>query len=134
MVFGLIQFAYLCLSLDFSYADFMFYNKVPVILFYIWLLFFIARNTKGILTKYILAGNILLLIFGTVAWSKASFSDAAHPWPGILNHLFTLPFAVVLEIIVFTFALAIRLRLELQKSWLSKGRWSKTRCWLCVVR
>lgn len=81
------------------------YTRIPVLIFYLGFLIHLARNYRqNSLLKYILLGNGLLIFFACIAWIKDIF-DLMY-WPGLLDHLFTLPFAILLEIGVFAFAMA----------------------------
>ncbi len=86
------------------------YTRIPLLLFYFWFFWYLFRYIKSPLLKYIFMGNLLLVILACVAWVK----DVQHgpAWPGILNNLFTLPLAVLSEVVVFSFALVTKQKIS----------------------
>ncbi len=108
--FGSFLFLYQILTNDNNIKIFIQWNKIPVVLFYLWFLGIAVFQLKGTLTRYILAANFALLIFSILAWMKDINSD--QRWPGILDFLFTLPLAVLIEVIIFSFAMSIKQRID----------------------
>ena len=86
------------------------YTRIPLIVFYVWFLWYVFRNSRSPFLLYLFIGNLLMLILACIAWIKDIQNGA--PWPGILNNLFTLPLAVLSEIIVFSFALVNKQKLD----------------------
>ncbi|WP_341226890.1 histidine kinase [uncultured Arcticibacterium sp.] len=110
-VFSILQFIFLLLTNNNYYSDLIVYNKIPLIVFYFWFLVYTYRRIEGPLVKYILIGNAMLFFFALCAWLKDL--TASQNWgEGILNHMFSLPLAVLFEVIVFSFAMAVRQKLD----------------------
>lgn len=104
--YGIFIFFWLILTNDSGLqAKLFIITRIPILVLYIGILYFTARKIKSSMVKYVVLSNILLIIFGVIAWIKAGFLNDQH-WYGIFNHLFTLPFAILLEIIVFALAIA----------------------------
>jgi len=106
LIYGVGIFVWLILSNDSGLqAKLFIYTRIPLVLIYIGILVYTAKNIKSPMVKYVILSNALLIVFGMLAWLKAGLLN--HPvWYGILNHLFTLPFAILLEIIIFALAIA----------------------------
>lgn len=105
-IVGFGVFIYLLLTHNTSfYEQFYFYSRIPLLLFYCYFLFKINTEHKTKELRYVILANFMLLGIGITAWvKKMAFSDV--PWPGIFNHIFTVPSAVLAEIIVFSLAIA----------------------------
>lgn len=115
LAFALIQFAFLLLTNNNYYSSLIVFNKIPLIIFYFWFLIYTYRRIEGPLVKYILIGNAILFFFALCAWLKDV--TAGQYWPdGILNHMFSLPLAVLLEVIVFSFAMAVRQKMDAENA------------------
>ncbi|AWV98160.1 histidine kinase [Arcticibacterium luteifluviistationis] len=115
LTFAILQFVFLLLTNNNYYSDLIVYNKIPIIIFYSWFLIYTYRKIEGPLVKYILIGNAMLFTFALCAWLKDL--TAAQNWPeGILNHMFSLPLAVLLEVIVFSFAMAVRQKFDAENA------------------
>lgn len=104
--YGIIIFLWMMLTNDSGLQSILYiYTRIPLLISYIFILIFIGLKVKSTMTKYVLWSNFLLIFFSTIAWLKGGpLNDMV--WYGILNHLFTLPFAILLEIIVFALAVA----------------------------
>lgn len=104
--YGLIIFLWMFLSND-SGLESKIYTITRVILciMYFMILALTSQRVKSTMVKYILLSNLILVTFGCIAWLKTSVYNDVN-WYGIFNHLFTLPFAILLEIIVFILAIA----------------------------
>lgn len=88
-------------------------TRILLMIVYIAILIFTARRIKSSMVEYVLLSNAILIVFGCIAWLKSTiFND--QNWYGIFNHLFTLPFAILLEIIVFALAIAKKIGDERQ--------------------
>ncbi|KPM48054.1 hypothetical protein AFM12_12735 [Jiulongibacter sediminis] len=112
---GLLIFTFLITHNNNAAFDWIkIYTRIPVLIFYVGFLIHLARNYRqNALLKYILIGNGLLIFFACIAWVKDIF-DLMY-WPGPLDHLFTLPFAMLLEIGVFAFAMAQKQKEDQEK-------------------
>ncbi|MGR3810428.1 sensor histidine kinase [Jiulongibacter sp. NS-SX5] len=85
------------------------YARIPIIIFYIWFLFHLTKiSRRNHLLKFIIIGNTLLVCLASVAWIKDILN--LRDWPGVLDHIFTLPLAVILEIVVFALAMIRKLQ------------------------
>jgi sensor histidine kinase YesM len=104
--YGLTVFLWMFLSND-SGLESKIYTITRVILciMYFMILALTSQKVKSTMVKYILLSNLILVTFGCIAWLKTSVYNDVN-WYGIFNHLFTLPFAILLEIIVFILAIA----------------------------
>lgn len=104
--YGLTIFLWMLLTND-SGLESKLYTFTRVILFimYFIILALTSQRVKSTMVKYILLSNFILVTFGCIAWLKTSVYNDVN-WYGIFNHLFTLPFAILLEIIVFILAIA----------------------------
>ncbi|MBA4848956.1 histidine kinase [Emticicia sp. BO119] len=111
-IYSLSIFAWLLLTNDSGLQKWLFNNnRIPLFLFYAGILIYIARNVRSSMVKYLIIGNVLLIVFGMIAWLKAGILNHQH-WYGVFNHLFTLPLAILLEIIVFALAIAKKIEEE----------------------
>lgn len=112
--YGIGIFLWLVLTNDSGLqAKLFIISRIPLILIYIGILAITSRKVKSSMVKYVLVSNGILIIFGLIAWLKAGFLNH-QVWYGIFNHLFTLPFAILLEIIVFALAIAKKIGDERQ--------------------
>lgn len=112
--YAILLFIWLVFTNDSGLANWLFiYSRIPLIITNIIVLFLAITSLKSPLLKYVLWSNALLFVFGIIAWLKASFF-LQQKWPGILNHVFTLPFAISLESIVFAMAIAKKIGDERQ--------------------
>lgn len=109
VIVGCISFIYLVLTHDTSfYSDFYIYSRIPLVGFYVYFLLCLKREVKSAVIWYVLLANIVLIAIGLLAWiKKMAFSDT--PWPGIFNQIFTIPTAVLAEIVVFSLAIAYKI-------------------------
>lgn len=112
--YGIGIFLWLVLTNDSGLqAKLFIISRIPLILIYIGILAITSRKVKSSMVKYVLVSNGILILFGLIAWLKAGLLNH-QVWYGILNHLFTLPFAILLEIIVFALAIAKKIGDERQ--------------------
>ncbi|MFY7911362.1 MAG: sensor histidine kinase [Emticicia sp.] len=112
--YGIGIFLWLILTNDSGLqAKLFIVTRIPLILVYIGILVFTAKKVRSSMVKYVLVSNGILIVFGLIAWLKAGFLNQ-QVWYGIFNHLFTLPFAILLEIIVFALAIAKKIGDERQ--------------------
>lgn len=88
-------------------------TRIPLLFIYIGILVFTAQKVQSSMVKYVIVSNGILIIFGLIAWLKAGLLNQ-QVWYGVFNHLFTLPFAILLEIIVFALAIAKKIGDERQ--------------------
>lgn len=88
-------------------------TRIPLVFIYIGILVFTTRKIQSSMVKYVILSNGILIVFGLIAWLKAGLLNQ-QVWYGIFNHLFTLPFAILLEIIVFALAIAKKIGDERQ--------------------
>lgn len=110
--YSLLVFIWLMLTNDSGLQQWLFKNnRIPLFLMYTGILVFTARKVRSSMVKYVIVGNDLLIAFGMLAWLKAGVLNNQH-WYGVLNHLFTLPLAILLEIIVFALAIARKIEEE----------------------
>lgn len=110
--YSLLVFIWLMLTNDSGLQQWLFKNnRIPLFLMYTGILVFTARKVRSSMVKYVIVGNGLLIAFGMLAWLKAGVLNNQH-WYGVLNHLFTLPLAILLEIIVFALAIAQKIEEE----------------------
>lgn len=111
-IYSLLVFVWFLLTNDSGLQLWLFNNnRIPIFLLYAGILAYIARNVRSSMVKYLIIGNGLLIVFGMIAWLKAGLLNHQH-WYGALNHLFTLPLGILLEIIVFTLAIARKIEEE----------------------
>lgn len=109
ILYAVILFIWLVFTNDTGLENWLFiYSRIPLIVTNIAILLFAIMSLKSPLLKYVLWSNALLFVFGIVAWLKVGFFHH-QTWPGILNHIFTLPFAISLESIVFAMAIAYKI-------------------------
>ena len=112
--YGIGIFLWLILTNDSGLqAKLFIITRIPLLFIYIAILVFTARKVHSSMVKYVLLSNGILIVFGLIAWLKAGLLNQ-QVWYGILNHLFTLPFAILLEIIVFALAIAKKIGDERQ--------------------
>ena len=72
----------------------------------------IAFKIKSPLSKYVVWGNVLMVLVGTLAWLRGGeILLKGIKLPASLDDLFTVSFGVLLEILVFSLALAHRIKL-----------------------
>jgi sensor histidine kinase YesM len=106
IIYGIVNFLWLALTNDSGLQSILFIiTRIPLILIYVGILIFTARKVQSSMVKFVVLSNSILIVFGLIAWLKAGMLNH-QVWSGILNHLFTLPFAILLEIIVFALAIA----------------------------
>lgn len=104
--YGIGIFLWLILTNDSGLqAKLFIITRIPLLFIYIGFLVFTARKVQSSMVKYVVLSNGILIVFGLIAWLKAGLLNQ-QLWYGIFNHLFTLPFAILLEIIVFALAIA----------------------------
>lgn len=112
--YGIGIFLWLILTNDSGLqAKLFIITRIPLIVIYIGVLVITARRVKSSMLKYVLVSNGILIILGLIAWLKAGILNQ-QVWYGVFNHLFTLPFAILLEIIVFALAIAKKIGDERQ--------------------
>ncbi|RYU95030.1 histidine kinase [Emticicia agri] len=112
IVYSILVFFWLLLTNDSGLQVWLFNNnRIPLFLLYTGTIVYIARNVRSSMVKYLLFGNGFLIVFGMLAWLKAGILNHQH-WYGIFNHLFTLPLAILIEIIVFALAIAKKIEEE----------------------
>lgn len=112
--YGISIFLWLILTNDSGLqAKLFIITRIPLLIIYIGILIFTARKVESSMVKYVVLSNGILIIFGLTAWLKAGLLNQ-QVWYGVFNHLFTLPFAILLEIIVFALAIAKKIGDERQ--------------------
>lgn len=112
--YGIGIFLWLILTNDSGLqAKLFIITRIPLLFIYIGVLVFTARKVQSSMVRYVVLSNGILIIFGLIAWLKAGLLNQ-QVWYGIFNHLFTLPFAILLEIIVFALAIAKKIGDERQ--------------------
>ncbi|MFD2519888.1 sensor histidine kinase [Emticicia soli] len=112
IAYSLVVFVWLILTNDSGLQLWLFNNnRIPLLLLYTGILIFVAVKVGSSMVRYLIIGNSLLIIFGMLAWLKGGVLNQQH-WYGVLNHLFTLPLAILLEIIVFALAIAKKIEAE----------------------
>lgn len=112
--YGISIFLWLVLTNDSGLqAKLFIITRIPLLIIYIGILIFTARKVESSMVKYVVLSNGILIIFGLTAWLKAGLLNQ-QVWYGVFNHLFTLPFAILLEIIVFALAIAKKIGDERQ--------------------
>jgi sensor histidine kinase YesM len=114
VVYGIGIFLWLILTNDSGLQSKLFIiTRIPLVAIYIGILVITARKVQSTMVKYVILSNGILIVFGLIAWLKAGLLNH-QVWYGIFNHLFTLPFAILLEIIVFALAIAQKIGEERQ--------------------
>lgn len=112
--YGIGIFLWLALTNDSGLqAKLFIITRIPLVFIYIGILIFTARKVQSSMVKYVILSNGILIVFGLIAWLKAGLLNQ-QVWYGVFNHLFTLPFAILLEIIVFALAIAKKIGDERQ--------------------
>ncbi|TAE31280.1 MAG: sensor protein lytS [Cytophagales bacterium] len=113
VAFGVLYAVVLLLTNDGGIQQTVFwgtrYVLIPV---YVGLLVWVSRWVRSPLTRYVILGNVLMAVVGTLAWLRAGgVLLKGITLPGGVDNLMMVSFAVLLEIIVFALALAHRIRL-----------------------
>lgn len=111
--YGFFYMALILLTNDLGIQQFSFWwGRIVALPIYGVTLFWISRSVKSSMVKYVIWANIMLGFFGILAWLRAGgILLKGVKLPGNVDDLLTLAFAVVVEILVLSLAVAHRFRL-----------------------
>lgn len=119
MGYGVVYLGVMILTNDGGVQQLSFWGgrfiAIPIYAFSLW---WVGRRVKSPMVPYVMWANIVLGFFGILAWLRAGeVILKGVKFPADLDDLLTLSFAVVMEILVLSLALAQRFRLsEKEKS------------------
>jgi len=113
MTYGFLYMAVMLTTNDLGFQQFSFWwGRVVALPIYGIALFWISRSVKSPMVRYVVWANIMLGFFGVLAWLRAAgIILKGVKLPGNVDDLLTLAFAVVMEILVLSLAIAHRFRL-----------------------
>ncbi|MEZ4901158.1 MAG: histidine kinase [Spirosomataceae bacterium] len=111
--YGFLYMAIILSTNDLGFQQFSFWwGRVVALPIYGATLFWISRSVKSPMVRYVVWANIVLGFFGVLAWLRAAgILLKGVKLPGNVDDLLTLSFAVVMEILVLSLAIAHRFRL-----------------------
>lgn len=116
--YGLFYLVVILLTNDGGLQQISFWGgRIVAIPIYVGTLVWMARKVKSPMIKYVLWANGVLFFFGIIAWLRAGeVILKGVKLPADMDDLLTLSFAVVMEILILSLALAQRFR------WLEKEK------------
>jgi signal transduction histidine kinase len=111
--YGLLYLVLMLLTNDGGLQQISFWGgRIVAIPIYVITLLWVVRRAQSPMVPYVLAANAVLGFFGIIAWLRAGeVILKGVKLPANVDDLLTLSFAVVMEILVLSLALAQRFRL-----------------------
>ncbi len=114
MGYGGLYLMVMLLTNDLGFQQFSFWGgRFVAFPIYILTLFWIRRSVRSPMVPYVIWANVVLGFFGLLAWLRAGrVILEGVKLPANVDDLLTLSFAVVMEILVLSLAIAHRFRLN----------------------